>query len=173
MGGEYRLPESMRRMLSKPLGLLYTASEIGSEKFVRELMEPPMVITVGDRVTETVGRAGRVPDVQVVDGLENRKARPPPDVHFVRLVKVKNPAGTITEDAINGLKDAFVGSKPVRVAVDGEEDLLAIPAIALAPLSAVLYYGQPGEGMVSVRVGSDTKARNRSILAQMGISELR
>jgi len=130
-----------------------------------------MVVTVGDRVTETLGARGRIPDIQVVDSVENRKARLPPDIPYARVLSVGNPAGTITEDAINGIREAFRGRKPVRVVVTGEEDLLAIPVIALAPISALVFYGQPGEGIVVVRADAEAKSRNRAFLAEIGISE--
>ncbi len=172
MGRTYALPEHMREGLAKPLGRLYAPPQIAGPEFAAAIRAPPMVITVGDRVTETVSKAGRTPDVQVVDGRENRKERAPPDAPYSRLIQVDNPAGTITQEAIAGLREAFAGSKPVRVSVRGEEDLLAIPAIALSPLSAVLFYGQPGEGIVEVPVGSAQKARNRALLAEMGIVEI-
>jgi uncharacterized protein (UPF0218 family) len=131
------------------------------------------LVTVGDRVTETVGGLGRTPDIQVVDGKENRKGRDPPDVPYARLIKVSNPPGGLTNEAMEGIRKAFHGKKPVRVMVDGEEDLMAIPVIALAPVSAVVVYGQPGEGLVAVRADAKSKSRNREILAEMGISELR
>ncbi|MBI3859909.1 MAG: DUF359 domain-containing protein [Thaumarchaeota archaeon] len=173
MGIEYSLPESLRPVLARPLGRMFTTDEVTGAEFFELVRTAPMLITVGDRVTETVGKAGRVPDVQVVDGRENRRDRMLPEVQFSRLVRVSNPAGTITQEAIEGLKEAFTGSKPVRVLVAGEEDLLAILAIALAPLSALLLYGQPHEGIVAVKVGSDTKSRNRALLETIGIPELR
>jgi len=54
-----------------------------------------------------------------------------------------------------------------------EEDLLAIPVIALAPVSAIIFYGQPGEGIVVVKSDADSKSRNRELLAEIGISEIR
>ncbi|MDA4120903.1 MAG: GTP-dependent dephospho-CoA kinase family protein [Thaumarchaeota archaeon] len=132
-----------------------------------------MVITVGDRVTETIGGLGRTPDIQVVDGKENRKKREPPDVPYVRLIRVENPAATLTSEAINGVRSAFVGKKPVRVMVEGEEDLMAIPVIAMAPVSAVVFYGQPGEGIVAVKADGRSKSRNRTILSEMGVPEIR
>jgi len=169
----YRLPKGLRPRLAKPMGRLYSPNELSSEEFRDTVLRAPMVITVGDRVTETIGNLGRVPDVQVIDGRENRIDRELPDVPFSRLVSVSNPAGTITQKAIDGIREAFEGMKPVRVLVNGEEDLLAIPVIAISPLSAQVFYGQPGEGIVVVGVGADTKSRNREILAEMGISELR
>ncbi len=169
----YRLPEDMRAKLAKPLGRFFSVEEVNGIGFGKVVRESPMVVTVGDRVTETLGSMGRVPDVQVVDSRENRKVRDPPDVPFARKVEVHNPAGTITGEAIDGIRDAMKGRKPVRVIVDGEEDLLAIPVIALAPLSAVVFYGQPREGIVVVKADAESKSRNRTILARMGISEIR
>ncbi len=169
----YRLPESLRTKLAKPIGRLFPAEEVDGEAFANVVMEAPMVITIGDRVTETLGARGRVPDVQVVDSRENRKERTPPEVAYSRRIAVENPPGTITEDAIDGIREALRGRKPVRVAVRGEEDLLAIPVIALAPVSALVFYGQPGEGIVVVKADAESKSRNRVILAEIGISEIR
>jgi uncharacterized protein (UPF0218 family) len=169
----YKLPERLRPRLAKPLGRLFSAEEVQGRAFESFVRGFPMVITVGDRVTETLGAMGRAPDVQVVDAKENRKEREPPDVPYARLIKVENPAGSLTKEAIEGVREAFRGKKPVRVLVDGEEDLVAIPAIALAPVSAVVLYGQPGEGIVAVRTDAGAKSRNRAILAEMGIREIR
>ena len=169
----YRLPERMRSKLSKPVGRLFSADEVDDQVLAKVVMEAPMVITVGDRVTETLGTQGRVPDVQVVDSRENRNERSPPNVTYARRIDVENPPGTITEDAIAGIREAFRGEKPVRLAVRGEEDLLAIPVIALAPMSALILYGQPGKGIVAVKADALAKSRNRAILAEMGILEIR
>jgi GTP-dependent dephospho-CoA kinase len=169
----YRLPEGLRTKLAKPLGRLISSEEVKAQSFADLVAEAPMVIPVGDRVTETLGALGRIPDVQVIDSVENRKARLPPDVPYARRISVENPPGTITEDAIGGIREAFRGKKPVRVAVKGEEDLLAIAVIALAPVSALIFYGQPGEGIVAVRADAESKSRNRALLAEIGISEIR
>jgi GTP-dependent dephospho-CoA kinase len=166
----YRLPEELRSRLAKPLGRVFTGDEATGIEFENLARKAPMVVTVGDRVTETLGKLGRTPEVQVVDGFERRSRRTPPKVPYARLVKVRNPAGTLTVEAIEGMKKAFEGSKPVRVLVDGEEDLMAMLAIAMAPVSALVFYGQPGVGVVAVKANALSKARNRAILAKMGIS---
>lgn len=173
MEGEYPLPQELREMLAKPMGRLFTEGEIESGGFGDALAGSTMVVTVGDRATETVAAKGRVPDVQIVDGRENRNVREPPDVSYAVLYKVRNPAGMITLEAFEGIKKAFEGRKPARVLVDGEEDLLAIPAIVLAPLSAVLFYGQPGRGMVMVKADEGAKSRNSDLLKQMGFPQLK
>lgn len=173
MGRLYRLPEDMRAELATPLGRVFSGEETNGPEFQRLVKESPMIVTVGDRVTDTLGSMGRTPDVQVVDGVERRIKRKPPSVPYARLVKVKNPAGTLTAEAISGMKQAFVGKKPVRVQVDGEEDLMAMLAIAMAPVFAMVFYGQPGVGVVAVRTDATAKARNRAILAKMGIVRVR
>ncbi len=173
MRGVFRLPEGMRQKLARPLGRVFRGQEVNSLEFESLVSESKMVITVGDRVTDTVGELGRTPDVQVVDGVERRKRREPPKVPYSRLVEVENPAGTLTQEAIDGMREAFGGSKPVRVLVEGEEDLMTILAVAMAPASAVVFYGQPGEGVVAIRADAITKSRNREILAKMGIKGIR
>jgi len=173
LGRVFRLPEGMRQKLAKPLGRVFRGEEVDSPEFERLVGESPFVVTVGDRVTDTIGALGRTPDVQVVDGIERRKRREPPKVAFSRLVEVENPAGALTMEAIEGMREAFVGTKPVRVLVEGEEDLMTILAVALAPVSAVVFYGQPGEGVVAIKADAVSKSRNREILAKMGIKGVR
>ena len=169
----YRLPVQLRSRLSKPLGRVFSQNEAGGDEFRNTAAVAPMVVTVGDRVTDTLQEVGRTPDVQIVDGVERRQKREYPKAPYSRLIRVKNPAGSVTVDAIEGVRDAFMGKKPARVQVDGEEDLMAMLAIAMAPVSAMVYYGQPGVGVVAVKANAVSKSRNRAILAKMGIKDLR
>lgn len=159
----------MRPTLAEPLGRLFTSREIGGKEFQDMLRESDMIITVGDRTTETLGALGRVPDVQVVDGKEERRTRDPPGVARKSTIGVPNPPGTLTTEAIEAVRTALGGPKPVRVLVDGEEDLVAIPAIALAPISSLVLYGQPGRGIVAVKVEAISKQRSRSIMEEIGV----
>jgi uncharacterized protein (UPF0218 family) len=169
----YRLPNELRQRLAQPLGRVFSGDEAKGVDFQKLVRQSPMVVTVGDRVTDTLGEMGRTPDVQIVDGIERRTKRELPKVPYARLVKVKNPAGMLTGAAITGVKGAFLGKKPVRVQVEGEEDLMAMLAIAMAPVSAMVFYGQPGVGVVAVKANAISKARNRAILAKMGIRTIR
>ena len=165
----YKLPEALRTALAEPLGRVYDGEEVAGAEFASLAKDSSMVVTVGDRVTDTLELMGRTPDVFVIDGVERRSKRELPKVPYARLVKVKNPAGTLTLVAIEGMRRAFAGKKPVRVQVEGEEDLMAMLAIAMAPVSAVVFYGQPGVGVVAVRANALAKSRNRAVLAKMGI----
>ena len=168
----FRLPEGLRHKLAEPMGRVYAAGEVEGEEFQKLVRSSPMVVTVGDRVTDTLQEVGRTPDVQVVDGVERRSRRRPPRVPYARLVRVKNPAGTLTLAAIEGMRKAFGGKKPVRVKVEGEEDLMAMLAMVMAPVSAVVFYGQPGVGVVAVRSNAFSKSRSRAVLAEMGIKSI-
>lgn len=167
-GRDYYLTPSVRRRLKRPLGRLLLAPQLKSGSHLVELTEAKLVITVGDRVTETLHAIGRTPDVQVVDRREMRVKRAAPRVPFARQFQVSNPAGRITQRSIVCVRSAVRSRrKPVRVLVEGEEDLLAIPAVIEAPLGSLVYYGQPRVGVVSVNVDREAKLRARGTLRRM------
>ncbi len=162
------LTPSLRRKLKKPLGRLFLAVEVRGEDFLALAAGAPFAVTVGDRVTETFQETtGRSPDVFVVDGMERRSAREIPRIAHASTVSARNPAGRITRAALGAMKRAFAMEKPVLVLIEGEEDLLTIPAVIGAPLGAVVFYGQPLEGVVAVEVDGKSKASAREILEQM------
>ncbi len=167
-GRDYYLTPSVRRRLKRPLGRLLLAPQLKSGWHLLELTEAKLVITVGDRVTETLHAIGRTPDVQVVDEVERRVKRAAPRVPFAKQLQVRNPAGRITQRAIACIRSAVRSrKKPARVLVEGEEDLLAIPAVIEAPLGSLVYYGQPRVGVVSVNVDREAKLRARGTLRRM------
>ena len=61
--------------------------------------------------------------------------------------------------------------KPIQILVKGEEDLAALPAIAMAPLSSVIIYGLPDKGAVLVRVTESKKKEIQSLLDRMKCKE--
>jgi hypothetical protein len=65
------------------------------------------------------------------------------------------------------IKKAFSSEPPVRIIVDGEEDLLVIPACILAPENSVVMYGQPNEGLVIVQITPKIRAKVQKILDAM------
>jgi uncharacterized protein (UPF0218 family) len=166
--GDYFLTPELRRKLKKPLGRLFPAMDVRGEEFLALVATSPFVVAVGDRVTETVQETtGRSPDVFVVDGMERRSVREIPHIAHGPTLKAKNPAGGITKAALIAMKKAFAGEKPAMVLIDGEEDLLTIPAVIEAPLGAVVFYGQPLEGVVAVIVDEQSKATAREVLRMM------
>jgi uncharacterized protein (UPF0218 family) len=167
-GGDYVLTPNLRRKLKHPLGRFFPSVDVRGEEFLALVTRSLLVVTVGDRVTETLQETtGRSPDVFVVDGMERRAPREIPRVAHGSTLKAKNPAGRITRAARSAMKRAFAGKKPVMVLIEGEEDLLTIPAVIEAPLGTVVFYGQPMEGVVAVEVDERSKARARDILRRM------
>ena len=83
------------------------------------------------------------------------------------VVHVKNPRGTITEEAITAIKEALESDERVHIIVDGEEDLLTLIAVLYAPEKSLVVYGQPYEGIVVVEITSEKKAEAKKILKTM------
>jgi hypothetical protein len=59
-----------------------------------------------------------------------------------------------------------VDHTPVTILVDGEEDLAVIPLVIAAPLSSVVIYGQPNEGIVLRVIDEYAKTAARRLLSQ-------
>jgi uncharacterized protein (UPF0218 family) len=51
--------------------------------------------------------------------------------------------------------------------VEGEEDLLAIPAILESPDNAIIIYGQPSQGVVVVTASPDMKTEVKKMANRM------
>lgn len=166
------LPQDLREKLKKPLGKLYSGDNC-MEKLKDDMEKcEGKIITVGDMVTYSAIKAGIVPDVAIVDEktLRNRVSiEVIEDIKqfFSKTIKAVNPAGTITLDLIASIKEALNSKHPVRIFIEGEEDLAALPAIALAPLSSVIIYGQPSMGVVAVKVTNSKKKLARAIMEKM------
>lgn len=168
----YRVPEAARALLKKPMGLLIPTADVSKEVVETFLQGCRNIITVGDKTTETLVSMGIIPDVQVMDGLEMRKSRTLPVAPYVTEIQLKNPAGTISDEAIRGVEASKSKPRPVRIIVEGEEDLLALLFAASYRVGSAVLYGQPGEGLVVVKVDKGSKKRARSILAEIGVEGL-
>ncbi len=155
------LPEGLRGELKTPFGPI----ETDADALLAEAGRP--VVAVGDVVTHHLLDAGSQPAVAVVDG---RTQRGVVDREIERAVtedvdrEVDNPPATLTRGLVSALVDALRADDPVTILVDGEEDLAVLPAILAAPDGASVVYGQPGEGMVHVRVDDERRERVRTLL---------
>ena len=100
------------------------------------------------------------PDLAIVD-LKTKRQQIFPHLQALGLkpgLTAPNPAGTISRLAIKQLLSCLNQKLP-SLLVDGEEDLLVLPVILLAPLKTTVYYGQPDQGIVQVKVTEKTKAK--------------
>ncbi|TYL38621.1 DUF359 domain-containing protein [Natronococcus pandeyae] len=131
-----------------------------------ETLEGPL-IAVGDVVTYHFLQAGRLPDVALVDERTKRETVEEEIRETVTQranVEATNPPAELTADVVRTLRDALERDEPTTILVDGEEDLVALPAIVVAPDGASVVYGQPDEGMVHVVVDDEVRAEVRALL---------
>jgi uncharacterized protein (UPF0218 family) len=158
------LPESLRGAFKDPLGPVYS----DADRLLADVDGP--LVTVGDIVTYHVRRAGRQPTLAVVDERTEREAVAPEvreSVVVEDAVSVVNPPGTLTAALLTALRDGIAAADGRTLHVDGEEDLATLPAVVAAPDGASVVYGQPGEGMVDVRVTPESRAQVRDLLSRM------
>jgi uncharacterized protein (UPF0218 family) len=145
------LPEDMREELKVPLGPVLDEDELASA-----IEGARSVCTVGDMTTETVHRIGTPIHMAVVDYQTKRE----PDARWADAlatvgevqVSVSNPAATITADLYNTILEAWSSATSVKIVVDGEEDMAALPAILHSPKGATVIYGIPDTGLCLVQV---------------------
>ncbi len=162
-----KLTPLLRRKLKKPFGRLFKDIED-----IKTEIDSQIIICVGDKVSEEALRAGIEPKIIVYDGKIMRRDVKIPDIikNFEgREIRIKNPAGYITPEVFDVL-DRILNSKPqfrFKIFIDGEEDLVSIAAINLAPVGSLVIYGQPNEGLVLVRVDKNRKERIEKIIRQM------
>jgi len=163
-----KLPENLRDQLKIPLGDLIKEENVNKENILTKIGSEPIVITVGDRTTENMINLGIMPQIQIIDGLEKRNKRlVPADDTINTNLSCRNSPGEITEESIQVIQKAFSSEPPVRITVDGEEDLLVLPVCMFAPENSVVMYGQPNEGLVIVHITPDIQAKVQKILDAM------
>ena len=134
-----QLPDDLRDQLKKPLGNLISDNDQNRENIIKKNSAESIIITVGDRTTENMLQLGLKPQVQIIDGLEKRdQCLVPADDTVNTKLSCRNPPGEITEESIQVIQKAFSCEPPVRITVDGEEDLLVIPVCIYAPENSVV-----------------------------------
>ncbi len=162
-----KLPDSLRDQLKIPLGILLPESQTDKTNIKKHLSENSYIITVGDRTTEKMIEFGLIPSLQIIDSQEKRVKREPPKLANATELTVDNPAAEITLQSIDIIKKAFTMHPPVRLSVNGEEDLLVIPACIHAPENAIVLYGQPNEGLVIVKITPEIRNKTQKLLDSM------
>jgi GTP-dependent dephospho-CoA kinase len=164
----WAVPESLRPTLAERYGPVYSGEE--ADRRVRAL---GVFATCGDRVTARALELEHPPLIGIVDYKTQRKEPVPPELFRSlaarRLVRVKNPAGMLTERLRSAVKQ-LVRDGGGLLEVDGEEDLGSLALIESLPAGATVIYGIPGEGVSFVRVDAVSKEHVRHLI---GLMELR
>ena len=161
------LPENLRDKLKKPLGVLLKDSDITKESILKNIPLGSFVISVGDATTEKLIKYGIIPSLQIVDGVEKRVKREIPSGNIKTTLNCNNPPAEITIESVKTIKKAFQSTKPVRITVNGEEDLLVLPVVVYAPENSVVLYGQPNEGLVIVSINAEMRNKAQSVMDSM------
>lgn len=160
-----KLPADMRDELKVPLGPVY--SDV--EELLADAGE--QIVSVGDIVTYHLLEAEYRPAVAVVDGKTKRERVDRQVVDAIEVfderIDVANPQSTITDDLLEALATALGQEEDTVIVVDGEEDLVTLPAVIAVPDGGSVVYGQPDEGMVLVTPDSENRARCRELIEEM------
>jgi uncharacterized protein (UPF0218 family) len=178
----YLLPAGLRHELAAAFGPVVQSGEL-----VAAMEGADVVVAVGDVVSLTLKTLGVTPrlfvcDYQTQRGLPGGQATPAAakqaahekTLYEIELgswgdlaFRVRNPAASITREAWDAVRLGLQHDDgPVRVVVEGEEDLLGIPCFLEAPVGSVVLYGMPNRGVVVVRVDAAFKARVAALLAR-------
>ncbi len=162
-------------ILKQPFGTLILDREITKERITSFLKDAKKVVSIGDATTYTLISFDITPDLSIIDGKERRSKNNikrciiDDNYNQCRVIKFRcrNRAGTISRDALSVLHDALRISEPVRIIVEGEEDMLALAIFAIVPDDSLVLYGQPLEGMVIVKIDNKVREKAKDLMSRV------
>ena len=165
----HTLTNGQKESLQSPIGTLY--SEVDLQKKYQTMPEAlhPIVV-VGDSSVEFFITFHLPYHVGVYDRKRQRREVVNQTIDGLLVSsEFVNPAGQIQKTLSRGVIDMvkrgkFQIDRPEYVLIHGEEDLAVLPFILLLPLESLIYYGQPGKGLVEVKVTEERKKFVASVL---------
>jgi len=163
----YTLPDALRAELGRAWGPILQTSELPAA-----LAGGAPIIAVGDVVSLALKGLGIEPRVFLCD-FQTQRGEPDPRYEAELgswghlAFRVRNPPARITREAWDAVRLALDSPTwPVRIVVEGEEDLLGIPCFLEAPLGSRVLYGMPGKGVVVVTTTPEFLAMVQALLAR-------
>lgn len=171
---EYTLTPRLRVFLKEPFGTLIEGTPKETISKLKKMLtdqKPPCLVSVGDVVSINMHASGIHPQLTVIDYISLRDQALPKQAPVEKTVSVKNPQGTITDEAISAIKTALEANIHTHVVVEGEEDLLTLIAVLYAPENSFIIYGQPYMGIVVVKATPEKKAEVKVFLKEMKASK--
>lgn len=162
----YILPSNLRSRLRTPLGKIVTSAELE-----KELDHSIECIVVGDESAITLHKKKYNIKLAIVDFQTQRRK----DLDLKsevskigeKVIRVKNPKGTITDELWTAIAEGLQEPVPVRIEVTGEEDLAFIPCMLLAPDDSIIIYGYPNRGLVLAWVNNTNRKTVKDTLKLM------
>lgn len=165
----YELSEKDKEKLRKPRGKVLKDKDL-----VNYLEEKSYdsLIAVGDRVSEDISKSSIKADVSILDGRIENKDIGKDHINSIkteRTFKIDNPAGKITSESWRTVRKCLSLNCRSKIVVNGEEDLLALPATLFASKNSVIVYGHWRKGAIVMEANEENKKfvenivdRNRS-----------
>jgi len=178
----YKLPNNLRNSLRDPIGQIFTGKPSDSAKkaidYINKLGKG-FTVAIGDVCTKSLLEQEFYPNVIVFDETTRRRKDISINLSSYQIRNAINPKEWILQSAWTVIQQsiAFSTSNNCRIAVriDGEEDLLIIPAIISLPIGSVVVYGQPPinseEGIVVVSISSSLKDKVTNLLKKFEYHE--
>jgi len=164
----YILPSHLRQQLKAPLGTIVQPSSL-------HIKNVDQIVTVGDITTSLFFTYHIQPSIAVIDFVVERKKTYSSisELGFSgneQVYQIKNPQSHIVPEVFIVLSHLFSRNEKDKntsiLQIVGEEDLIVLPVILLAPLGARVYYGQPQTGTVETVVTEELKNKMRELLSQ-------
>jgi uncharacterized protein (UPF0218 family) len=181
----YKLPKDLRASLRDPIGKLFTGTPQNAAKSAKDYIaenKPAITVSIGDYCTKSLFDVHFLPDIIIYDGKTLREKKINLDLDLYQDVKAFNPpewisqkAWKILDSTIKQIQSYTSNKCRVAVRIDGEEDLLVIPAIILLPLGSMVVYGQPpittDEGIVCAFITPSLKKLVKDLLRKFETHE--
>jgi len=142
----FLLPERHRRFFAWPRGLVYRGDFTG-------LLEGSPIACIGDVVSRYCVKTSAEHLVLVVDGKTRRSTRVEGlGEEGFRAVRITNPSGSLSVEAYETMCRVLREKGRWLVTVMGEEDMVALAALACTRAGGTVVYGVPGVGATIIRV---------------------
>jgi len=163
----------VRQQLKNPIGILVEGTSVVCNDALRKAVDkvkPSPTILVGDTISRNAEASGIIADVMVVDNLEKRHesvSRITPSER--NIFHFENHPGTIDANAWDIIRSA-IQKRNSLVIVEGEEDLLTLVAVGVAPLGSLVAYGQPDRGIVIIVVSNVEKSLVEQLIRELCVT---
>lgn len=156
------LPGKLKPLFQSPLGEVIHVNTFDFTK-----IDFNKTITVGDETAKIFNDKKLNSKISVVDFKINRKKifSKTSELGFLKNEKIweaENYPSEINKkiwDILEELKLNILKNKRMILIINGEEDLIVLPLIILFPLGFFIFYGQPNEGMVFLKINLHLKRK--------------
>ncbi len=167
------LPKHLRKSLKSPKGEIFSRKGLGAAEdacaYIRKHKLTP-IIAVGDLVSVNLMKVNCQATLSILDGKTKRNDPVAYDIPTDVTLTATNAATEIRPEVWIAIELALTAGqtgKTAKLLIEGEEDLTALPAVALAPNGSAVVYGLPDQGIVVIKVATEHKQAVDTILQKM------